>query len=298
MRERSLDKNESELVFEEYLRNHDLSDFVYEAPIPGTQSKPDYRVSFGGTHVYFDVKEFEPDPSDFNPGFGAIDPYGPIRWKIHDVWKQFQGCEGHPCGLVLFNSKKPLVYLWSEIVSAAMFGDLGMQIPFNPNQVLLDAEAREMFTKGGMMISYEEGRATGARNLNTSAVIALERLEVGDRRFKVEIRRIKKEGKNLSRTECFEIFEKAQGTEKDYALQELRVVVCENPGARTPLPKEMFHGPYDERYGPANGYITRLFVGEGIRELEDLEAQHPDHLEESLRNDVEGSSRREKATSD
>jgi len=277
------EKNESELVFEECLSHHDLTDFVYEPPIPGTHSKPDYRVSLGGMHVYFDVKEFEPDPSDFKLGSGAVDPYGPIRWKIHDVWKQFQGCDGHPCSLVLYNSKKPHVYLWSDIVRGAMFGDLGIQIPFNPTQGLRDAEARDVFTKGGMMIRYEEGRATKPRNLSTSAVIALERLGVGDRRFSVEIRRIKKEGKNLSRTECFEMFEKAQGTEKDYALQELRVAVCENPGARTPLRGEMFHGPYDERFGLANGYITRLFVGDGLRELEDLEAKFPEPgLEEFL----------------
>jgi hypothetical protein len=280
------EKNESELVFEECLRNHGLADFVYEPPIPGTQSKPDYRVSFGGTHVYFDVKEFESDPSDFIPAFGAIDPYGPIRWKIHDVWKQFQGCEGHPCGLVLYNSKKPLVYLWSELVCGAMFGDLGIQFPFNPNQDLLDAEAREVFTKRGKMVHYEEGRATEPRNLNTSAVIVLERLGVGERRFKVELRRNERERKKLSRAEAWEILEKAQGTENDYASQKLRVVVCENPGARRPLPREMFRGPYDERYGAANAYITRLFVGEGLRELEDLEAKFPEPgLEEYLRVD-------------
>lgn len=167
-----------------------------------------------------------------------------------------------------------------------MFGDLGIQIPFAPTQGLLDAEARQVFTKRGKMVHYEEEHAAEPRNVNTSAVIALERLGVGERRFGVEIRRIKKEGKKLSHTEFFEMFEKARGTDKDHELREIRVTVCENPYARRPLPEEVFRGPYDERYGLANGYITRLFVGEGLRELEDLEAKFPEPgLEEYLQMD-------------
>jgi len=83
--------------------------------------------------------------------------------------------------------------------------------------------------------------------------------------------------------EAWEMYEKAHGTERDYALQELRVVVYENPTARKPLPKEMFRGPYDERYGGENGYITRLYAGAKILEMEKLEAEFPDHLEEYLR---------------
>ncbi len=254
------EKNDSERIFEECLTSHGLTPFVYEPPTPGTSSKPDYRLTFGGTYLYFDVKEFEPDASDLEPGFGAFDPYGPIRWKIRDVWKQFQALEAYPCRLVLYNSKKPLVYLTPEIVVGAMLGDLGIQIPFKPGQGLLGGESRQVFTKRGMMIRYEAARAVEPRNLNTSAIIALEWLDVGQRRFSVEVRRVKREKvREPSRAELVEMFEQAQGT---FEQRELRVIVCENPYVPKRLPEEMFRGPYDEWYGPADGCIRQLFAGE------------------------------------
>jgi hypothetical protein len=136
---------------------------------------------------------------------------------------------------------------------------------------------------------HKEGEQVVVENRTISAVLVLEDLEVGQRRFGVEVRRTEKEGKKLSLVEAFEMFEKAKGTEKDYELKELRVVVYENPYARRRLPAEMFRGPYDKRYGVADGCATLLFAGERILDLEKLEAMFPEpRLEEYLRRDVEG----------
>ena len=100
----------------------------------------------------------------------------------------------------------------------------------------------------------------------------MERLPVGKRRFHVERRRTERErGRDLTSEEFLEIVQRAQGTERDLELSQLRAVVCENPYAAKRLPDEMFRGAYDERYGPADGNITRLFAGEKIIELETVE---------------------------
>jgi hypothetical protein len=81
-------------------------------------------------------------------------------------------------------------------------------------------------------------------------------------------------GRRLTFEEHFEAMNKARGTERDFSLTQLRVVVCENPYARVPLPREIFRGPYDETYGvdeATRSHITRLFAGERIKELESQE---------------------------
>ena len=84
--------------------------------------------------------------------------------------------------------------------------------------------------------------------------------------------------------EALEMLGKTEGTERDYRLRELRVVVYENPYARKRLPEEMFRGSYDERYRLSNGYMTRLHAGANITEVEKLEAMFPERrLEEYLR---------------
>ena len=188
---------------------------------------------------------------------------------------------------MLWNESKPSVFLqFPELILGAMLGKVEIKDPSDQTEQSCTTYSGQ----DGKMV-HKEGSQVVIENKRISAILVLESLEIGQRRFRVEIRRSERVRKKLSLAEAWEIYEKAQGSEKDYALQELRVVVCENPAARRPLPKELFRGPYDERYGSANGYIRRLFVGEGIRELEDLEAELPDHLEGCLRNDVEGSSR-------
>jgi hypothetical protein len=54
----------------------------------------------------------------------------------------------------------------------------------------------------------------------------------------------------------------------DQTERQLGVIVWENPFARIPLPRNIFCGPYDERYGAEGDYLTRVFVGQGISELE------------------------------
>ncbi|MGD1093669.1 MAG: hypothetical protein ABSB35_16980 [Bryobacteraceae bacterium] len=48
----------------------------------------------------------------------------------------------------------------------------------------------------------------------------------------------------------------------------VRVAVYENPFARIPLIRELFQGPFDERWCADNGFMRRVFVGEEIARSE------------------------------
>jgi hypothetical protein len=41
--------------------------------------------------------------------------------------------------------------------------------------------------------------------------------------------------------------------------QRLGIVVHENKDRRIPFPRHIFHGPFDERYGPVGDAITRIY---------------------------------------
>jgi hypothetical protein len=45
-------------------------------------------------------------------------------------------------------------------------------------------------------------------------------------------------------------------------------MVWENVYARVPLPRDLFNGPCDERYGLDGGDITRIFCGSVFEEFD------------------------------
>jgi len=286
-------KTTSELRFEEYLKSNGLGYFQFEKEIRGTSRRPDYSLTFMGQEILFEVKEFKSTGDEVKNDNKAhtYDPYLHIREKIGAGRKKFKDLESYCCCLVLWNEEKPLVFLeWPELIYGAMLGDLAIRIPIEPaGQYLVTGESQAVYSAQGGKMVHKEGQQVVVENRTISAVLVLEDLDVGQRRFGVEVRRAEKEGKKLSPVEFFEMFERAKGTEKDYGLKELRISVYENPYARKRPPAEMFRGPYDKRYGLADGYVTLLFAGARILDLERLEASFPERrLEEYLRRDVEG----------
>ncbi len=268
-------KNDSELLFEEYLTAVGLGYFQYEPSIDATTRRPDYLLKYKGESILFEVKEFRPEPRDFGEGGSAYDPYGPIREKINAAWQKFKDLENYVCSLVLFNAGKPLVHLFDwRIVYGAMLGNFGFQVPLDRERGMLRIEeARPAFLEGGKM-RPRRGGATAWQNTTISALIALGYLPLGQRRLALAAKRIENErGGKLTFDEFWEFIEAAQGTERDPSLRQLRVVVYENPGARRPLSQELFRGNFDERYGEKDGMIFRLFAGEEIRKLEDEEKE-------------------------
>ena len=276
------DRTLSEQIFEGYLEINGYPKPEYEPALPQTSRRPDYRVTFGSNQLLFEVKEFsfsKEDSARFSgPGIrgGAYDPYKRIRQKIDDARVKFSGINDQVCCLVLFNQEKPLVDLNWHMVYGAMLGPVAVSIPFNPSSGEFDSSQSKNVFSGN-------GKCSPNQNTTLSAVLVLEPLLLGDRRFRCHYNKLRREIVDHKPTwpELFELErverEKARGTERDPNLVQWRVVVHENPWASNPLDRSLFCSRFDERYGDENhdGAISRFFAGDAVKEIEALEEENP-----------------------
>jgi hypothetical protein len=277
------DRTLSEQYFEYYLRTNGYSGIEFEPQLPETSRRPDYRVTVGDKGILLEVKEFQASDKDLN-GFpnvngirgGAYDPYAPIRQKIDDAREKFKGIKEKTCCLVLFNENKPLVDLNWQIVYGAMLGPIAVSIPFNSETEAFDhLQSKDVFNGNG--------KCGPRHNTKISAVIVLEPLLLGERRFRCHINKLRREmgDRKLSWEEVFELErterDRARGTDRDASIIQWRVVILENPWAPNQLDRGLFCGRFDERYGDRDqdGTIQRIFAGEAVEEIEMLEREHP-----------------------
>jgi hypothetical protein len=263
-------KNKSEILFEGYLRANGHLDFDFEKEIPGSPQRPDYTLHLDGAEILFEVKEFQAEPGDFTAGFGAFDPYPPLREKIDAARKKFKRLKAYCCCLVLYNVNKPLVLMDWQHIYGAMLGNLGFSVPLDiPGRPKSpDRSIRTIFMGGGKMIRWLKGAIAGPQNQTVSAILVLGRVPVGERLFREAIAKRQRElGRDLPLDEIVAELNKTVGTPLDSRRRPLRVVVHENPYTRIPLPQELFRGPYDERYGERDGRIQLLFRGDELVKL-------------------------------
>jgi hypothetical protein len=267
---------ESERLFESYLNASGLTSFEFQPHLPGASARPDFKLYISDKDtVLFEVKEFRPTEDDFRSGGGAYDPYEPIRKKIHDVMPQFKELKNECCALVLYNVGKPLVDLGWQFIYSAMLGNLSFRFPVSVTGRPIEKPAGEVvFGSGGEMLRHKDGQPFEPQKTRISSIIALQHLGIGKCRFEVESRRREMQmGRELTIEEYLDLERRLRGTESDYSLRQLRVIVCENPYAAHPFSRELFRGPYDERYGPQEGRIVRNYVGEQIAKLEEEQAK-------------------------
>jgi len=257
-------KNKSEMLLEGYLRHHGYKDFDCEPAIAGSSKRPDFRLRWNGGEVLLEVKEFRARAGDLRASGGHFNPYAPLREKIEQGRDKFQMLKRHCCCLVLHNVNKPLVHLDWRHVYGAMLGDLGFSVPLHihGNRPKED-EIKHVFLKGGKMHRESRGILHGIQNQTISAILVLGRVPVGDRLFNVRMREREAElGSTFDLwTHLPPELEASRWTLRDSRRRPLRIVVHENPYARIPLPQAFFRGPWDERYGEADGRIQLLFQG-------------------------------------
>ena len=53
-------------------------------------------------------------------------------------------------------------------------------------------------------------------------------------------------------------------------LRRVRVVVYENPFARIPFSRDLFLGPFDERWGVDDEFMRRVYVGSEASAIESV----------------------------
>jgi len=261
---------DGELLFQDYL-DAMRYEYEFEKEFPGKKKRPDYTISLNGVSL-FDVKDFEPNLPAF--GFGAYDPYPRIRQKIDEGRQKFKEFKEYPCSLVLKNNDNPLVNLESpRIMLGSMYGDAGFTVPVyvgggpTPSEL---PDVSHAFLGRGKMI-----RSKRLQNTTISALITLRFVAVGRRR----IDRVWQEKKSndasfRNKRIAFaydEVCEAAAERYPNFDAEEKRlaVIVWENGVARIPLSRELFTGPYDERWGCEDGNQSIVFRGEKLSELAD-----------------------------
>ena len=265
-------KTISEELFEAYLNASGLTGFRFEPPQDDTSKRPDYSLNVLKTDILFELKQFDQvAKTDFNLVGGAYDPYKPVREKIEAARKKFKDLDRFCCCLVLYNNDKPLVELGWQYVYGAMLGNLGFSMPVNTETGIADeSQTQRKFGGGGKMYRYLDGQAIAPQNRTISAIIVLRRYMVGTKRFEIAMTLKENElGRKLELLEFWDEIERARGTALDLSLSQLRVIVLENPFARIQLPRELFRGPYDERYAGIEGRIVRVFCGNQLAALEE-----------------------------
>lgn len=141
----------------------------------------------------------------------------------------------------------------------AMYGDFGIAWDF-------DVEAGESVPNTERPIFGERGKMirphwSKPQNTTISALITLRHVRIGQMRYRKFIRDLRKQS-SIDASIQFEY---------DIDEEHLGVIVWENVFARMPLPRELFCGPFDERYGADGEYIKRVFAGDAVLEYEELE---------------------------
>lgn len=262
----------SEVLFEQYLADNGMG-ADREPVVAGRVARLDYRLIHGGLLLWFEVKEF--GESDFGGG-GAFDPYISIRNRIGKAAKQFTDYKGESCSIVFYNDRLNLASIYApEIVLGAMLGNVSVTMPVDFSTGKETGPPRTGFSEGGKMI---EPNLKVPQNTTISAIIALERLGVGGREFRVMVAAKEvTEARRLSWAEFFELLQADREKNNRYVL---RTMVYENPYAAVPLPRDLFNGPYDERWGPLENkpLIGRIFTGPDLQKLEESEQQFDLHL--------------------
>ena len=254
--------NESELKFERYLGEQNLTTYDFEPDVEGKNKKIDYRLLIGDATLYLEVKEFQESPSAVING--AFDPYKRINSKIESALQNLGDYEEHCCSIVLYNASDRYVHLSSDFLLGAMLGPICCVAPLYEHGMNLN-EAIMTFGDGGYLIDHQEHRV---RNCHISSVIHLEDFPIGRYLFDKEHKeRSQQLQRKLSRNEVLDLIKERGNQEHNYGETVLRVVVCENPFANIPLPKNIFNGPSDERYGSDGMHIARNFTGNELNRL-------------------------------
>ena len=255
-------RNESELLFEEYLKAHNYADWTHEVPVEGKRRMPDYRLEHGGYSKFFEVKEFDaPLPL---PGVGTYDPYGPIREKINQAARQFKEYKEFSCSVVLANPKSAFVRLadpWA--ILGAMLGNLGFTVPVGPN-AKKGGPPKNVFLAGGKMIDEKRRKP---QNTTVSSIIVLGTYPLWQSQVRMAIKSREREMGRTTRMDEALAFYEAIPESPD--LRRVRVYVYENPYARIPFSRDLFNGPFDQRWGTEGQFMKRVYVGPELARFEE-----------------------------
>jgi hypothetical protein len=249
-------RTDGELQFERYL---DLMGYRYEfeKEYSGRAKRPDYTIHSDQV-ILADVKDF--DALVPHLGFQQVDVHFRVREKIQAGYKKFKEYKDFTCCVVLQNNGN--VHVSSQdpnIVLGCMYGTLAFNVP-----VLVGHDGIPNSTRPAPTLGFTgDAQMTAAKNTTISALLSLREVSVGVRR----VRRLRQENRGMRFDDALAVADE-RFENFDYHETRLGVIVWENCHARLPLPRGLFVGAFDERYGLKDGYIQRIFCGTSLAELE------------------------------
>lgn len=227
--------------------------FEFEKEYQGKQKRPDYTVTKNGTFL-FDVKDADPN---MPLGLHQFDPHEPIIQRINAGRKKFKEYKEFPCCVVLQNNGNVLMDIeHPPIVLGAMYGKVGFTVPLYMGAgVPSESRPPRMALLGGAQFLPD-------KNTTISALISLRQVPVGEQR----LRKIRDDNPGVPFGDAFAMAVERYG-EDFFDEYQQGVIVWENIHARLPLPKELFDGPFDERWGLDGGDLACIFCGSELAEL-------------------------------
>lgn len=249
-----------ESLFEAYLISHGIA-FEREPKLPGVSQLIDFVIDHP-THgkILLEVKDIV-NPMPFR-GFGAFDPYKPIREHIEQGTRKFKSTAGYVCGLVLSTPPGSFVQLNEpNYMLGAMYGDVGFRIPFDPDSNLSDhPEVTTEFLVGkGKMV-----RSSRLQNTRIAALISIQEFAVWHLAMRTYIRT---DDGRTARERVQDIYDGVAGLPDDTEAKEIGVTVWENAVASRKLPGDLFQGEMDAWYEFSEGLQTLTFAGGRRRSL-------------------------------
>ncbi len=211
----------SESLFEKYLVSQGMTEFDYEKVWDGVPTHPDYTVYHNGDTYVFDVKQFEDET--FIPAVGgfAIERYRRIREKINSASRQFK----HQ----LFKDKPCCLVLYT----------LDPFVRLHESSVVLGA----MYGDLGFTTLWDLTNGSPVPDSTKKAFLG------NGKMLRSESRR--PQNQTIS----------ALITLRTVGSRGVGVIVWENYLARIPFSRDIFCGPYDERWGRDVDLIKPIFIG-------------------------------------
>lgn len=190
--------------------------------------------------MFFEVKEFDATPAD--AGYGTYKPYKAIEAKISEAKEQFKEYKEFPCSLVLANLSEGFVNLDSWAIYGAMLGSLGFKLPL---QVERNGHASaNVFLSGGKMVN---GARKEPWNTTFSTIVVVGTYPLSENVIRLEIKKRQSAlGRMTTSMKDLAVWGSLPDSDD---LRRVRVYVYENPYARIPLSRDLFNGPFDQRWG-------------------------------------------------
>lgn len=260
------EQNAADRPFGEYVAEHCLGELDLESGVPGKRWRTDCRLRFKGQALWFAVKELAEGSESPVLNGGAFDLHFRMRRIIDEAAEELSEHAGEPCSLVLYSRSLNLADICTpSVVLDAMVGNVSWRLPIGAERGNGGGMARRVSAEGGGLVISPIRKPV---NTSISAVIAIERFAVGQRKFHISL--AKKERKVDRRLPWEEILEVLQANGESYGSTVLRALVVESPFTNKRLPANIFTGPYDVRWGREAGAecISRVYAGPELRKLE------------------------------